>query len=140
MGHGVVAVEPLCDVLNTAKTIHPSRNIEWRSDSLPRLESLGADSFSFVLCHAVWQHLSGHERTQALERVFELLLPNGVFALALRHGPPGVGVHYFPSDVGETIDTAVSIGFTTLRKLENQASVISGKADVTWTRLAFRKG
>jgi len=139
MGHNVVAVEPIHGFLETAKAIHPSDNVEWISDSLPNLESLGTRLFSFVLCHAVWQHLDSLERAQALKRIFELLLPRGIFALALRHGPPGVGVHYFPSNVDEALHTAATVGFSALRKLENQASVIPGKDDVTWTRLAFRK-
>ena len=68
MGYAVVAVDPMGEFLDEAKTLHPSSHVEWVSDSLPDLAeiSLEADQFDFVLCHAVWQHISPSEHLDAV--------------------------------------------------------------------------
>ena len=141
MGHNVVAVEPLGRFLADARERHPSSRIRWVSDSLPSLRELPPEpcQFDFVLCHAVWQHLSKADRTEAMARVAMLLKPNCVFALGLRHGSPGVGTHCFPAGVAETIALAATANLAVELRLDDQPSALPNKTDVTWTRLAFRK-
>ena len=141
MGHNVVAVEPMGQFLAEARARHPSSKIRWVSGSLPGLRELPAElhQFDFVLCHAVWQHLSNGDRTEAMARVATLLKPNGVFALGLRHGPPGAGTHYFPAGVAETVALAATANLAVELCLEDQLSALPNKTDVIWTRLAFRK-
>ncbi len=141
MGHSVVAIEPMDPFLAQARATYRSPKIRWVSDSLPGLDELPPEpeQFDFVLCHAVWQHLSEAERAEAFARVAALLRPNGVFALGLRHGPPGAGTHYFPSSAEETVELAATVNLAVELRLENQPSVLPNKTQVTWTRLAFRK-
>lgn len=141
MGHSVVAVEPMEQFLAAARARHRSSNIQWVSDSLPGLRALPPepDQFDFVLCHAVWQHLSNGERAVAMARVATLLKPGGVFALGLRHGPPGAGTHYFPASIAETVALAATANLAVELRLEDQPSALPNKRHVTWTRLAFRK-
>ena len=141
MGHSVVAVEPMARFLTDARAKHPSSMIRWVSGSLPGLRDLPADAdqFDFVLCHAVWQHLSDPERAEAIARVATLLKPKGVFALGLRHGPPGGGTHYFPASVAQTVALAATVNLGVELRLKDQPSVLPNKTHVTWTRLAFRK-
>jgi len=141
MGHRVVAVEPMARFLTAARERHASPEIRWVSGSLPGLHELPAEprAFDFVLCHAVWQHLDDEERAEAMARVAALLKPGGIFALGLRHGPPGAGKHYFPASAGETTALAATAGLTVELRLENQPSALPHKTHVTWTRLAFRK-
>lgn len=60
MGHSVVAVEPMDEFLAAGRARHSSLEIRWVSDSLPALREFPTErgEFDFVLCHAVWQHLS----------------------------------------------------------------------------------
>ncbi len=141
MGHNVVAVEPMTQFLVYAGTKHPSSKIRWISGSLPALHELPAEhgKFAFILCHAVWQHLSNEERTDAMARVATLLKPNGIFALGLRHGPPSAGRYYFPASAAETVTLAATVDLAVELRLENQPSTLPNKTHVTWTRLAFRK-
>lgn len=141
MGHNVVAVEPMGQFLSEARAQHSSPKIRWISGSLPGLRELpaGPNQFDFVLCHAVWQHLSNGARTEAMARVATLLKPRGLFALGLRHGPPGAGTHYFPSGVAETVALAATANLAVELCLEDQPSLLPNKTDVTWTRLVFRK-
>ena len=141
LGHDVVAVEPTRAFLANARALHPDPDIRWVEDSLPDLSTLveHARGFAFVLCHAVWQHLEDEERRAAMARIASLLAPGGVFALGLRHGPPGAGAHYFPASVEDTLEEASAAGLATELCLRDQPSAIPGKTRVTWTRLAFRK-
>ena len=141
MGHNVVAVEPLVDFLAAAKNLHNSPNIDWVSDTLPMLIKLGdtPNQFHFVLASAVWHHIDDTERRSAMSRISQLLCPGGVFALSLRNGPAGGGTQVFPTDAHQTIEIAKSFGFETLLNLPNQPSLIKGKKDVLWTKLAFEQ-
>ena len=141
MGHRVVAVEPMGQFLAAARAKHRSPRIRWVSGSLPALRELptACSEFDFVLCHAVWQHLSSSERAEAMARVSSLLTPRGVFALGLRHGPAGAGSHYFPANAADTVALAATANLDLELCLENQPSALPNKTHVTWTRLAFRK-
>ena len=141
MGHMVVAVEPTVEFLAAARKLYDSPHIEWIDDSLPMLLKLGdqPDPFDFVLASAVWHHLDDAERQHAMVRISKLLCPQGVFALSLRHGPAGAGTHVFSTDGQRTAELAETCGLTTLLHLPNQPSLMKGKENVTWTRLAFVK-
>lgn len=138
MGHTVIAVEPLSEFRKAGKQHYRTSYIEWLDDSLPALSRLN-QKFDFVLASAVWHHLSDVEQEQAMTRIAQLLNPEGIFALSLRHGPAGVGTHVFPTDGQLTIERAKACGLTNLLDLKNQPSVISGKEGVTWTKLVFSK-
>ncbi|NKB70943.1 MAG: methyltransferase domain-containing protein [Candidatus Latescibacteria bacterium] len=141
MGHAVVAVEPTADFRVAARRLYDSPNIAWVDDALPMLAGLGrqADQFDFVLASAVWHHLDHVEQEDAMQRIFELVCPEGVFALSLRHGPSGVGTHVFPTHGQQTVDRAEACGFSTLLCRPNQPSLLKGKEEVRWTRLVFVK-
>lgn len=141
MGHAVVAVEPLAAFRAAAKDLYSAPNIEWVEDSLPSLAKLRdvPNQFDFVLASAVWHHINDAERHRAMSRISHLLEPGGVFALSLRSGPAGAGTHIFPTDGHATIDMAQSAGFDVLLNIPNQPSLMPGKSDVVWTRLAFRR-
>lgn len=140
-GFEVVAVEALPAFVSRARQVHAHLAVRWLCDSLPDLARLGgaSGSFDFILCHAVWQHLDSGERKRTMQRVADLLAPSGSFALGLRHGPHGVGTHYFPARPGEAEGLASSCGLSLELRLLNQPSAIPGKVAVTWTRLVFSR-
>ena len=141
MGHNVIAIDPMTEFLKAAEIIHSSSKIQWVNDSLPKLVSFSpsTESFDFILCHGVWQHLNEDERSIALERISQLLKPRGLFALALRHGPAGLGTYCFPASVDKTIVDAGRSNLNLVLNLREQSSVIANKPGVTWTRLGFEK-
>jgi len=141
MEHSVVAVEPSQELLNAGKQLYDAPAMRWLEDALPELEKLEktSASFDFVLASGVWHHLTSKEQKAALQRISHLLAPNGIFALTLRNGPAGAGVHVFPTDGKETITDASQYGLTTLLFLENQPSLMKNKEQVTWTKLVFQK-
>ena len=139
-GHDVVAVEPTPELIAEGRRRHRSPRIRWIEDGFPELAGIRGEegAFDFVLCHAVWQHVSPEHRPAALRRAAELVKAGGVFALGLRHGQPGAGRHYFPPATKETIRLAQGVGFELRLFLPDQPSAIPGKP-VTWTRLAFER-
>lgn len=141
LGYTVTAVEPLREFLERARSLHANQPIRWHCDALPELASLHDEvgTFDFVLCHGVWQHLDDTERATAMRRVADLLSPDGVFALGLRHGAAGAGTRYFEATLDETDTLAEAAGLRRELGLRDQPSAIPGKP-VTWTRCVYRKG
>jgi SAM-dependent methyltransferase len=141
MGHSVVAVEPTEEFQIAGKKLYHSLTIEWIDDSLPRLSLLGnhANQFDFILASGVWHHLTNEEQFSAMLRIAQLLKLNGIFALTLRHGPPGAGTHIFPTSGKQTIKDAHHCGLTKVLCLENQPSLMKNKEKVSWTKLVFLK-
>ncbi|QHV96481.1 class I SAM-dependent methyltransferase [Spirosoma endbachense] len=140
-GHSVIAVEPTEEFRIAGEKLYHSPAVKWIDDCLPKLSILGhpAMQFDFILASAVWHHLDEAEQTMAMERIASLLRTKGIFALSLRHGPPGVGCHVFPTSSKLAIQDAKHLNLTTLVCIENQPSLMANKENVSWTRLVFQK-
>jgi SAM-dependent methyltransferase len=140
MGHRVVAVEPVDELRDGARRLHPSPRIEWLKDGLPALAHLRArgETFDAVLATAVWMHLDEGQRAEAMPNVASLVAPGGMLILSLRHGPIPPGRRMFDVSAEETIGLAAREGLASVVSTVT-ASVQAGKPDVTWSRLAFRK-
>jgi SAM-dependent methyltransferase len=140
MGHRVAAVEPTDALRTRAASLHASSCIEWIDDSLPDLVVVRtrAAAFDVVMMTAVWMHLDEGQRVRAMPAVASLVRRGGVLILSLRHGPVPTGRRMFEVSAQETLDLAGAQG---LRCVLNRrtASVQPGKADVSWTRLAFAR-
>lgn len=140
LGHRVVAVEPVDEMREGGRRLHPSPAIEWLADGLPDLALLCArhETFDAVLMTAVWMHLDEAERTRAMQAVAPLVAPGGVLILSLRHGPIPPGRRMFDVPAEETIAQAAREGLQCVVNTLT-ASVQADKPGVTWTRLAFRR-
>lgn len=141
MGHFVVAVEPLGQLLSIARASCSHPQITWLQDSLPLLRRLPPENqpFEFILVEAVWHHLDEVERVRALKSLASLLEPAGRCALSLRNGPPGIGTHVFPTETENTLEQAKRQGMECTFLAENLPSILPHKEDVTWTRIVLQK-
>lgn len=141
MGHSVTAIEPIQEFRETGQQLYDSPFIRWLDDALPQLDELDTSDtpFDFILASGVWHHLNPKEQHLALQRIAELLTPDGIFALTLRNGPAGAGTHVFPTDGKQIVKEAAHYGLATLLFLENQPSLMKNKEQVTWTKLVFQK-
>ena len=113
MGHQVVAVEPVDEMREGARKLHPSPRIEWLADALPALGAAcgrAARRFDVVLVTAVWMHLDESQRAEAMPAVASLVRPGGVLILSLRHGPMPAGRRMFEVSAEETIALAAREG------------------------------
>ena len=141
MGHRVVAIEPMPGFLDRARQLHDSPAIQWLEDCLPELRSLDFLHYQFdvILVMAVWHHLDDVQRTLAMMRLAELTREGGVLVLSLRNGPPGIGVHSFPTSVEQCTKLARVHGFDILQQLVDQPGLLPGKGRVTWSRLVLQR-
>jgi len=87
----------------------------------------------------VFMHLDDAQRRTAMPRLTKLLRPRGAMILSLRHGPVPPGRLMFDVTAAETMALAAEAGLRPTLRLNDQPSQIAGKADVTWTLLAFTR-
>ncbi len=141
MGHSVVAIEPTAEFRAAGQRLFPAQPIQWIDDALPNLDRLRdrRASFDFVLASAVWHHLYTVDHPRGFERVATLLRPGGVFAVSLRHGPPGVGTYTYPTCGRQATAHGARCGLRCVLHLPHRPSLMPGKTSVTWSRLVFRK-
>ena len=139
LGHSVVAVEPTEELRRGAMVLHPSPMIEWVDDSLPDLATVRGrgEEFDVVMLTAVWMHLDGVQRRQAMPNIAALVRNGGVVIMSLRHGPVPLGRRMFEVSAEETIALAHPLGLHCALKKEAEPSL--RQPGVSWTRLAFRK-
>jgi len=135
-----VAVEPVDEMREGGKKLHPSPAIEWLADGLPDLPFLRArhETFDAVLMTAVWMHLDEAERARAMQVIGPLVAAGGVLILSLRHGPIPAGRRMFDVPAEETITQAAREGLQCVVNTLTP-SVQADRPGVTWTRLAFRR-
>lgn len=141
-GWTVDAVEPVPGFRAVGQRTHASPRITWLDDALPHLETVQSRGhrYGLVVACAVWMHLSVTERATAWAVLGRLIRTGGVVIMSLRHGP--VPADRWMNDVGgdETVEVAAAAGFELLRRCNDRPSLLPNKAQVTWTRLAFRRG
>ena len=138
LGHHVTALEPTDAFRNAGRILHPSPNITWLDDGLPKLERLVATTqkFDLILMRAVWMHLDLKQRQTAMPIIAKHLKPKGKLVLSLRHGPVPEGRRMFPVTAEETIALAETEHLKPIFMQENTDSHFNRK-DVSWTLLAF---
>lgn len=78
----VIGVDASQGMLEQAKTLYPS--VRFLQDDLPSLQTLPDAAFDNVLCSAVLMHLDSVNFWQAMQRLLDLLKPDGVLIITLR--------------------------------------------------------
>jgi SAM-dependent methyltransferase len=135
-GDRVTAIEPTREMREGAMALHPAKSIEWIDDSLPELASVRGRTFDLIWLSAVWMHFLEPERAAMMPTVAALARPGASLMISLRHGAPRVGRRMFEVSADETIAHAASAGLQPVRNGEYSSAHM---ADVTWSRLWFRK-
>ena len=86
-GWEVIAVEPADELRAMAEAVSLPE-VTWLDDSLPGLEKLRGlnHRFDLILLSAVWMHVAPAKRERAFRILSEMLKPEGVLVISLRHG------------------------------------------------------
>ncbi|MDT0342839.1 class I SAM-dependent methyltransferase [Streptomyces litchfieldiae] len=136
-GYAITAVEPVRELRDLARRLHPGPSITWLADSLPALTRLEGP-FDLILVSAVWMHLEETERPRAMARLHDLLAPAGRLLVSLRHGPPPPDRRMFDVSDEETVELARRHG---LRLLNHTAGTEDrlGRPEVRWISLVFAR-
>ncbi|MFD0119603.1 class I SAM-dependent methyltransferase [Streptomyces sp. NPDC058320] len=135
-GHEVIAVEPVRQLRLVAQRLHADANVVWLEDSLPGLDGLDGE-FGLILLSAVWMHLDERERAAAMGRLAELLAPDGLLVISLRHGPPPTDRRMFDVPTDETAALAQECGLSILHVGGGQDQL--GRNEIHWSELALRE-
>jgi len=141
-GDRVLAVEPTDELRVAGLALHPSPLIEWADDSLPHLASIMTRrrTFDVVMVTAVWTHLDPIERALAMPKVASLIGRSGVLIMSLRHGPSSPRRRTFEVTAEETVELAGTHGLKAILNVRAESAQLANRrADVTWSRLAFRR-
>ncbi len=121
-------------------SMHP--NIKFLSDSLPYLPKIqeSKQQFNLVLLSAVWMHLSPTERRQALPVLSDLLLPQGLLVLTLRHGNFTDGRLNYPLSCAEILSLVQQYELPLKAILiTDLVSDTLGRNDVAWQTVVLKK-
>ena len=141
-GHSVLAVEPVAEMREGAKRLHPEPEVEWLDDNLPDLAALMARSevFDLIMMSAVWMHLTVEERAEGMANIAQLMSPGARLFMTLRHGPVPEGRRMFEVTGDDTIALAEENGLTSLYQARSPSVGAANIArGIEWTKLVFEK-
>lgn len=141
MGWDVIAVEPT-DELRKLGEQHTSSqtaqfgSVTWLDDRLPELKQLRAldQRFQLILISAVWMHLKPDEHERAMCIISELLVPDGLLVISLRHGPDDAG-RFHPFETNDIIELAQTCELTVSRDVRRIPD--TKRSLVSWDYLVF---
>lgn len=140
-GWDVIAVEPANELRTlgeqqTSSQAAQQGSVTWLDDRLPELKRLRAldQRFHLILISAVWMHLKPSEHKRAMRIVSELLSPDGLLVISLRHGPDDAG-RFHPFETDNIIELAHNCGLTISR--DNRGLPDASRSLVTWDYLVF---
>ncbi|MBY4675344.1 class I SAM-dependent methyltransferase [Marinobacterium arenosum] len=136
-GWRVTAVEPAASL--RALGARKADEICWLDDQLPALSNLKAahHSFGFILLSAVWMHLPEQQRPEALARLVELLAPEGMLVISLRHGPSEPGRPMYPVSMDELIRLSAPHGLTVQELVAGERDCLQ-RNHVYWQTVILR--
>lgn len=141
-GHTVLAVEPVAELREAGRALHPSSSLVWLDDRLPKLAMVvrTRERFDLVTLCAVWHHLDPGARRTALSALADIVAVGGMLIVSLRHGPEILGRPVFPVPPDETVAAAEAAGFGLVRRIAADSIQDENRAaGVRWTWLALRK-
>ena len=141
-GHHVVAVEPVDELREAGRLLHPSDQIQWVKDRLPCLDQSGTRSsdYDLVLVLAVWQHLPAVVHRQAMRVLADKVAAQGRLIMCLRHGPGAPSRPCYPASPDEIVEYAAKSELRLLRRCSAESIQQANRdAGVTWTWLCFER-
>jgi SAM-dependent methyltransferase len=140
-GHQVVAVEPVDELRDAGRKLHPSSRIHWIKDRLPLLGTLPVDaSYNLILAIGVWQHLMPNDHERAIKVLAKRLAANGRMIVSLRHGPGPRSRPTFPADPDNLAEYATGAGLRLgIRCVTPSLQSENRDVGVTWTWVSFDK-
>lgn len=140
-GHRVLAIEPVRELRESGMKLHPSANVTWDDDRLPKLaKSRRRGPFEMIILCGVWQHIDENARGTAIATISCLTAIGGLVIMSLRHGPGALGRRVFPISTEKTIVAAERSGLSLLRQSQAESIQVENRAaGVHWTWLAFKK-
>lgn len=134
LGHTVVSVEPAKTLRDIAVGKGQDRRIVHFDSSLPDLDGLDgfAGGFDFVLCAAVWMHLTSAERPVAIRNIFGLMRTGAAAkaVITFKVAPEDRERLMYQLDPEAVVADFVAAGFSKVTTVENID--LLGRDDTRW--------
>jgi SAM-dependent methyltransferase len=136
-GWRVVAVDPSREMLEGATRLHGELGITWIEDGLPRLKSTLALEYLFdlILVSAVWMHVPGEYRNEAVARIASLTSDHGLVNLTIRSGPADPDRGFFETDLPTVVSEFKMHGFRLVA--QSKDSDVFDRPGTYWEKLTF---
>lgn len=138
LGYRVTAVEPVRELREGARRLHPDPGITWVDDHLPALEGIPDASADLVLLGAVWMHFDEDQRAAGMATLARLARPGAILAMTVRHGPVPPGRRMFEIDDGTIVENARRHGFVALNLGDDPGARGTVRPGIRFARFAFR--
>lgn len=136
LGYDVLAIEPSSSLRKSAQLSQPSKKLIWCNDNLPRLSSIKQGSyFSFILCSAVWMHLTFKEQQSAMRRLADLCLPGGKICISFRTKQAKEPTSFYETLPNRVIADAKNFRFSLLK--QTKSIDLQSRGEVIWYSLIF---
>ena len=139
-GWNVVAVEPEAAFREPARE-HSHAKVSWVDDTLPRLTHLRAMDmrFDLILVSAVWMHLSPSDRNTAFRVLSNLLAPDGLLVISVRHeADAGVRESRGFYEVSAEELPAFAKQHALVLRQRHRSDDALGRSAVSWETLCFQ--
>ena len=137
-GFEVFAVEPSDKLRQLAKKHHTSAKIHWINDKLPELKEVEKLNFKFdlILLSAVWMHIPIKHRARAFQKLANLLKPNALLVITLRHGCSPDDRDMFDVSVEEILNFSDQYSLGVIHHSKDKDALKRG--DVWWETLLIK--
>lgn len=139
-GHYVTACEPVNAFRQSAAERYGTSGIRWIEDVLPSLRATKslAETYDFVLLSAVWQHVTVADRPAAMASLTDLMAPEAMLVMSVRHGPGAQGRPVYPTSDDEVLRMARACGLEQCFMAHTGSVQAANRAaGVTWSWMAF---
>ncbi len=139
-GWSVVAVDPSREMLEGAARLHDGLGITWIEDGLPRLKSTLALGYLFdlILVSAVWMHVPGEYRNDAVGSIASLAGDRALVNLTIRSGSADPDRGFFETDLPSVISQFQMHGFRPVA--QSKDSDAFDRPGTSWEKVTFEKG
>jgi SAM-dependent methyltransferase len=137
-GLEVIAVEPAQEFLKLGQEYTKDDSVQWLSDKLPELSKVCALQLKFdlVLLSAVWMHIPTSQRNRAFRKIANLLKPNGVLVISLRHGASTDEREMFGVSVSELTQLSRNYGLSVVNTQAAEDTL--DRKEVRWETVVMR--
>jgi SAM-dependent methyltransferase len=136
-GWRVVAVDPSREMLEGATRLHEGLRITWIEDGLPGLKNTHALGclFDLILVSAVWMHVPGEYRNEAVDSIASLATDHALVNLTIRSGPADPDRGFFETDLSTVVSEFKMHGFRLVA--QSRDSDAFDRPGTYWEKVTF---
>ena len=140
-GWQVVAMEPAEALRVRGRVLTQNNSVDWIDDLLPELKQTIALGLRYdcILLSAVWMHVPATQRERAFRKLANLLKPNGILVISLRHGPCHDERRMYDVSIDELQSLSKRFGLSMLMGANQKTQKDTlNRTEVTWETVVLQ--